>query len=189
MQIVSQLTGRSFKACYFIYSSLLCEHNEQCLDSIKKPQKTKSWAFRVSRKSSLKASHKLSFHIQKTIRTSSFGNTCDSWASDFKHEYFLTVTFTSRTDFPYLSRQCNQLLKCGLIYGAVKWRIWWEENWSQKEVGEWKSGMNRHPEYLEMQWDSLGLWAWTLRRSLPVGWWRYQGTRLDHSRNHLLFPP
>ena len=25
--------------------------------------------------------------------------------------------------------------------------------------GEWKSGMNRHPEYLEIQWDSMGLWA------------------------------
>ena len=72
---------------------------------------------------------------------------------------------------------------------TVKWRIWWEENWSHKEVGEWKSGMNRHPEYLEMQWDSLGLWAWALRRYLPVGWWRYQGTRLDHSGKHLLFPP
>lgn len=72
---------------------------------------------------------------------------------------------------------------------TVKWRIWWEENWSQKEVGEWKIGMSRHPEYLEMQWDSLGLWAWSLRKYLTVGWWRYQGTWLDHSGKHLLFPP
>ena len=68
---------------------------------------------------------------------------------------------------------------------TVKWHIWWEEARNLKVLEEWKSGFRS----ILNNWKCRGLHRGALGKPPAHWWWRDQGTRLNHSGKHLLFPP